>query len=69
MFLGFGEVMMRICPGGRLRWSQALPGNVDVSWGGGEANVCTSLAIYGRDVRYLTALPDQAISRDRGYLF
>ena len=63
MFLGFGEVMMRICPGGRLRWSQTLPGNVEVSWGGGEANVCASLAIYGRDVRYLTALPDQAISR------
>lgn len=63
MFLGFGEVMMRMCAGGKLRWRQVLPGNVEVTWGGGEANVCASLAMYGCDVRYLTALPDHAISR------
>ncbi len=63
MFLGFGEVMMRVCPEQRLRWRQALPGRVEVTWGGGEANVCASLAMYGHPVRYLTALPDNPVSR------
>ena len=63
MFLGFGEVMMRVSPGQNLRWQQALPGPVEVTWGGGEANVCASLAMYGHPVRYLTALPDNPLSR------
>ena len=63
MFLGFGEVMMRVCPEQRLRWRQALPGRVEVTWGGGEANVCASLAMYGHPVRYVTALPDNPVSR------
>ena len=63
MFLGFGEVMMQVSPGQNLRWQQALPGPVEVTWGGGEANVCASLAMYGHPVRYLTALPDNPLSR------
>ena len=47
MFLGFGEIMARIAPPGLLRWRQALPGAVQVTWGGGEANVCASLALLG----------------------
>jgi 2-dehydro-3-deoxygluconokinase len=62
MFLGFGEVMARIAPPGRRRWQQALPGEVQVTWGGGEANVCASLAMFGQSVRFLTALPRHAIS-------
>ncbi len=62
MFLGFGEIMARIAPPGRLRWPQTLPGHVEVTWGGGEANVCASLAMYGEHVRYLTALPSQPIA-------
>jgi 2-dehydro-3-deoxygluconokinase len=57
MFLAFGEVMARIAPPGLLRWRQALPGAVQVTWGGGEANVCASLALLGQKARYLTALP------------
>lgn len=57
MFLGFGEIMARIAPAGRLRWQQSLPGSVEVTWGGGEANVCASLAMLGQKSRYLTALP------------
>ena len=45
MFLVFGEVMARIAPEGRLRWRQSLPGRVEVTWGGGEANVGVSLAL------------------------
>jgi 2-dehydro-3-deoxygluconokinase len=62
MFLGFGEIMARIAPPGSLRWRQALPGAVQVTWGGGEANVCASLAMLGQQARYLTALPQTPIA-------
>jgi 2-dehydro-3-deoxygluconokinase len=62
MFLAFGEVMARLAPPGRLRWRQALPGRVEVTWGGGEANVCAALALWGQPVRYVTALPCQPIA-------
>jgi len=62
MFLAFGEIMARIAPPAQLRWRQALPGSVNVTWGGGEANVCASLALFGRPARYLTALPRTPIA-------
>lgn len=62
MFLGFGEVMARIAPPGHRRWAQSLPGQVEVTWGGGEANVCASLSMLGQPARYLTALPKHAVS-------
>lgn len=63
MFLGFGEVMARMAPEGHRRWRQSLPGRIEVTWGGGEANVCASLAMYGQPVRYLTALPRNVLAR------
>ena len=63
MFLAFGEVMARIAPADRLRWGQTLPGQVEVTWGGGEANVAASLAMFGKPVRYLTSLPKTPIAR------
>ena len=63
MFLGFGEVMARIATRDHRRWAQSVPGPVEVTWGGGEANVCASLAMLGNPARYVTALPDHAISR------
>lgn len=62
MFLTFGEIMARIAPPGHRRWRQSLPGSVEVTWGGGEANVAASLAMFGNSVRYLTALPRQPIA-------
>jgi 2-dehydro-3-deoxygluconokinase len=62
MFLAFGEIMARLAPPGPLRWRQALPGAVNVTWGGGEANVCASLAMLGCRARYLTALPQTPIA-------
>jgi 2-dehydro-3-deoxygluconokinase len=62
MFLAFGEIMARIAPPGTLRWRQALPGAVQVTWGGGEANVCASLALLGQKTRYLTALPRNPVA-------
>lgn len=66
MFLGFGEIMARIAPPGHLRWRQALPGRVEITWGGGEANVCASLAMLGDSVRFATALPDHPIAQSLG---
>lgn len=62
MFLGFGEIMMRLAPEGRLRWRQTLPGRMEATWGGGEANVCATLALWGLPVRYLTALPRNVLA-------
>ena len=58
---GFGEVMLRLSPAGKLRFSQVLPGTLDATFGGGEANFCSSVARFGAKARYLTALPDNPI--------
>ncbi|NQU39345.1 MAG: sugar kinase [Lentisphaerae bacterium] len=55
--------MMRIAPAGKLRFRQTMPGSVDVTFGGGEANVAASLALFGNQVSYLTAIPDNAITQ------
>lgn len=54
--------MARCAPPGRLRWRQALPGPIEITWGGGEANVSASLAMFGNPVRYVTALPRQPLA-------
>ncbi|MCL1910403.1 MAG: sugar kinase [Kiritimatiellaeota bacterium] len=59
---GFGEIMLRLSPKGMLRFSQALPGELDATFGGGEANVCVSLANFGMMSRYLSALPENPIA-------
>jgi len=63
MFLAFGEIMMRVAPPRFLRFRQALPGMMECTFGGGEANVCASLATFGCKTRYLTALPRHAIAQ------
>ena len=60
---GFGEVMLRLCPEGKKRFAQILPGTLDATFGGGEANVCASIAMLGGHSRYLTALPDNPVAR------
>ena len=59
----FGEVMLRLCPPGKKRFAQSFPGSIEATFGGGEANVCASLAMLGADCRYLTALPDNPVTR------
>ena len=61
MYLTFGEIMMRITPEGFLRFRQAMPGKVEVTFGGGEANVAASLSLFGNNVRYVTAVPDNPV--------
>ncbi len=62
MFVAFGEIMMRVAPPGQLRFRQAMPGSVDITFAGAEANVCASLAMFGAKCRYLTALPKNPIA-------
>lgn len=62
MILGFGEIMLRLKPRGALRFRQALPGDLEATFGGGEANVCASLAMLGDEARYISALPRNPIT-------
>lgn len=59
---GFGEVMLRLSPAGKKRFAAGAAGTVEATFGGGEANVCASLALFGNRVRYLTALPENPVS-------
>ena len=55
----FGEIMLRLSPPGpdRLLQTPAL----SATFGGGEANVAVSLAHFGLDSVYVTALPAHAV--------
>ena len=63
LIAGFGEVMLRLSPDGKKRFAQVLPGELEATYGGGEANFCASIALLGGKSRYLTALPDNPIAR------
>ena len=58
----FGEVMARLAPAGRLLLRQALPGSLEVTFAGAEANVAASLATLGAEARFVTALPDSPVA-------
>ena len=57
----FGEIMLRLSPKGYLRFQQA--DDFDAVYGGAEANVCASLAQFGIDARFISALPEHAIGQ------
>ena len=58
----FGEIMARMAPSGVLRLRQVLPGSLDVTFAGAEANVAASLAMLGADVEFVTLLPDSPLT-------
>ncbi len=65
----FGEIMMRLATPGFTRFSQAT--HLELTFGGGEANVAVSLANFGMDAAFVTRLPkndmaDRAIAELRG---
>ncbi len=49
--------MGRICPPGFKRFRQALPGDLNLTFAGAEANVAASLSLFGAETRFVTALP------------
>ncbi len=59
-FVTMGEVMLRLNPLERQKLFQSR--NLIATFGGGEANVAVSLANYGLDVSFMTALPDNDIA-------
>lgn len=58
----FGEIMGRMAVPGFLRFKQALPGTIDVTFAGAEANVAASLSMLGARAAFVTALPTNAIA-------
>jgi len=58
----FGEIMMRVAPAGFLRFIQSLPGNVNITFAGAEANVAVSIAQLGGRSRFITALPKNTMA-------
>ncbi len=54
-----GEIMLRLSTPNFERFVQA--DEFDVVYGGGEANVAVSLAGFGHEVQYVTAVPDNEI--------
>ncbi|OAM90776.1 sugar kinase [Termitidicoccus mucosus] len=57
----FGEIMGRLCPPGYKRFIQSMPGTLELTFAGAEANVAASLAIFGSPARFVTALPDNVV--------
>ncbi len=57
----FGEIMGRIEPEGLMRIRQGMPGHLTISFSGAEANVAVSNKMMGRNARYITALPSNAM--------
>jgi len=57
----FGEIMLRLSPPGFERFFQSPL--LSATFGGGEANVAVSLAHFGLDSSYITALPKHASAR------
>ena len=55
----FGEIMLRLQTPGYKRFKQAQ--ELEMTFGGGEANVAVSLAGYGMDASFVTKLPSNAI--------
>lgn len=53
----FGEIMGRINPPGHLRFAQAMPGSLELTFAGAEANVAASVAMLGGSARFVSALP------------
>lgn len=58
-FVSFGEIMLRLRSEEHERLFQTS--KLEATFGGGEANVAVSLSILGKDAKFLTALPDNAV--------
>lgn len=57
----YGEVMTRFRTPGFKRIRQTIPGTLEVSFAGAEANVAASIALFGGVATFVTVLPDNPI--------
>lgn len=53
----FGEIMARFQPPGHLRLRQVMPGSIEITFAGAEANAAVTIAALGGEARFVTALP------------
>jgi len=58
----FGEIMLRLATPGFARFQQAMPGTLSASFAGAEASIAASLAYFGIDAAFVSALPMNAIA-------
>jgi 2-dehydro-3-deoxygluconokinase len=56
----FGEVMLRLATPGFLRLNQTPA--LEMTFGGGEANVAVSLALFGEEASFVTRLPKNDVA-------
>ncbi|NBI67166.1 sugar kinase [Pseudoflavonifractor sp. 60] len=61
VFVGFGEILVRLAPGGYLRFPQA--DNFNVNYTGAEGNMAIALSYMGVLSKLVTKLPDNEIGR------
>ena len=54
--------MGRLCPENFQRFRQSMPGKLDMTFAGAEANVAASIAMLGGKARFVTALPDNEMT-------
>ena len=57
----FGEIMVRLAPEGYRRFTQA--DRLELTFGGGEANVAVSLSPFGVDAAFVSKLPAHEIGQ------
>ena len=60
-FVGFGEILVRLCPEGYLRFPQT--DSFKVNYTGAEANMAIALSYMGMPATVVTKLPDNPIGR------
>lgn len=58
----FGEIMGRLCPPGYDRFGQAMPGKMEVTFAGAEANVAVAIANLGGKANFVSTLPNNPIA-------
>lgn len=58
----FGEIMARLQPPGHLRFRQVMPGSLELTFAGAEANAAVMIAALGGRARFVTALPRNEIA-------
>ena len=58
----FGEIMGRLCPENFQRFRQSMPGKLEMTFAGAEANVAASIAMLGGKVKFVTALPENEMT-------
>ena len=58
-FITMGEIMLRLSTPNNEKFIQA--DEFDINYGGSEANVAVSLANFGHEADFITAVPDNEI--------